>query len=33
MDMRRRVIRRQDMVACKRAFIDRKMPGAAAKEN
>lgn len=33
MDMRKRLIRRQDMVACKVAFIDCKMPGSTAKEN
>ena len=33
MDTRNRLIRRQDMVACKVAFIDCKMPGSTAKEN
>ena len=33
MDTRKRLIRRQDMVACKVAFIDCKMPGSIAKEN
>lgn len=33
MDSRNRLIRRQDMVACKIAFIDCKMPGSTAKEN
>jgi mannose-6-phosphate isomerase-like protein (cupin superfamily) len=33
MDARSRLIRRQDMVACKVAFIDCKMPGSTAKEN
>ena len=32
MDARTRLIRRQDMVACKIAFIDCKMPGSTAKE-
>ncbi len=33
MDAHTRLIRRQDMVACKIAFIDCKMPGSEAKEN
>jgi mannose-6-phosphate isomerase-like protein (cupin superfamily) len=33
MDASTRLIRRQDMVACKLAFIDCKMPGSTAKEN
>jgi mannose-6-phosphate isomerase-like protein (cupin superfamily) len=33
MDAHSRLIRRQDMVACKIAFIDCKMPGSTAKEN
>ncbi|MBU6497698.1 MAG: hypothetical protein KGJ41_18080 [Rhodospirillales bacterium] len=33
MDARSRLIRRQDMVPCKVAFIDCKMPGSTAKEN
>ncbi len=33
MDISKRLIRRQDMVACKVAFIDCKMPGSSAKEN
>ena len=32
-DARRRLIRRSDMVACKLAFIDCKMPGSERKEN
>ncbi len=33
MDASTRLIRREDMVACKVAFIDCKMPGSTAKEN
>ena len=33
MDARTRLIRRSDMVACKLAFIDCKMPGSVGKEN
>ncbi len=33
MDTNTRLIRRRDMVACKVAFIDCKMPGSTAKEN
>ncbi len=33
MESQTRLIRRQDMVACKVAFIDCKMPGSTAKEN
>lgn len=33
MDASQRLIRRDDMVACKVAFIDCKMPGSTAKEN
>lgn len=33
MDVQNRLIRRQDMVACKLAFIDCKMPGSTDKEN
>ena len=33
MEARDRLIRRSDMVACKLAFIDCKMPGSTAKEN
>lgn len=33
MDARTRLIRRDDMVACKLAFIDCKMPGSTGKEN
>ncbi len=33
MDTTKRLIRRGDMVACKLAFIDCKMPGSTAKEN
>ena len=33
MDVRSRLIRRSDMVACKVAFIDCKMPGSTLKEN
>ena len=33
MDPRTRLIRRSDMVACKLAFIDCKMPGSVGKEN
>ena len=33
MDAQTRLIRRSDMVACKLAFIDCKMPGSIGKEN
>jgi mannose-6-phosphate isomerase-like protein (cupin superfamily) len=33
MDLRSKLIRRTDMVACKMAFIDCKMPGSTLKEN
>ncbi len=33
MDISKRLIRREDMVACKLAFIDCKMPGSTSKEN